>query len=329
MNRILAIDGGGLRGAIPASFLAEVEERIGDRVAGYFDLVVGTSTGGLIALGLGLGLPAREILRLYETWGPKIFARRRRLLPLGLSAPMYDLERLREALEAVFGGASLASARRRLLIPAFDAAEGRVHLWRAYPGTGLVDDVSVVDVALSTSAAPVYFQAHRTAAGTPMLDGGVFANCPVMLAVADAAACLGWRPEEMRILSLGCAIAPFRAGDGAVSGAAGSSGILRGGMLQWGVRLPELFVTAQEDAALVMARSICGTANVLRVNPVDPGGNAVDNPADLPRFRALGEGAAALAFPHLEPVFFREKAEPVATPHSTGATPRPPRAGSA
>lgn len=327
MKRILAIDGGGLRGAIPASFLAEVEEQIGDRVVNYFDLIAGTSTGGLIALGLGLGFPAREILRLYEEWGPQIFARSRfRLLPAGFTAPMYDLNRLRQAVEAVFGEAKLGESRCRLLIPSFDAALGKAHLWRAYPGEGLVDDASAVDVALSASAAPVYFQAHRSAGGTPMLDGGVYANCPVLLALADAVSHLGWRPGEVRILTLGCAIAPFRAED--VPGERGRR-VLRGGMLQWGVRLPELFLTAQEDATLAMARSICGPANVVRVNPAVPGGNAVDNPADLPRFRAIGAEAAARELPELQPTFFNERAEPGVTPHSTGATPHSPRAGRA
>lgn len=329
MKRVLAIDGGGLRGAVPASFLAELEERIGDRVAGYFDLIAGTSTGGLIALGLGLGFPARHILQLYEEWGPRIFARRKlRLLPTGLLSPMYDLDVLRQAVEEAFGRAKLGETRCRLLVPAYDAASGKVRLWRAYHGGGPVDDVSAVDVALSTSAAPVYFGAHRTPEGTPFLDGGVYANCPVLVAVIDAAAMLGWDPREVRVLSLGCSIAPFRAGqvEGGAAGGAGVAGsglrrgaagsgsaglprILRGGMLHWAMRLPELFLTAQEDASLTMARALCGPESIVRINPLDPGGNAVDNPADLPRFRALGAEAAARELPELAELFFRAKAE--------------------
>ena len=69
-KRILAIDGGGIKGVFPASFLATVEDSIGNNVARYFDLIVGTSTGGIIALGLGLGLSAKEILAFYEESGP-------------------------------------------------------------------------------------------------------------------------------------------------------------------------------------------------------------------------------------------------------------------
>jgi uncharacterized protein len=73
MKRILAIDGGGIKGVVPASFLASIEESLPNTIAAYFDLIVGTSTGGIIALALGLGLSARETLAFYEDHGPKIF----------------------------------------------------------------------------------------------------------------------------------------------------------------------------------------------------------------------------------------------------------------
>jgi hypothetical protein len=73
-RRILAIDGGGIKGTFPAAFLAAVEETIEQPIHKYFDLIVGTSTGGIIALGLGLGMTARDIEQFYETYGPRIFA---------------------------------------------------------------------------------------------------------------------------------------------------------------------------------------------------------------------------------------------------------------
>ena len=74
MKRILAIDGGGIRGVFPAAFLASLEERCERPIGEYFDLIAGTSTGGIIAIGLALGLPAKDILDLYEQKGPAIFA---------------------------------------------------------------------------------------------------------------------------------------------------------------------------------------------------------------------------------------------------------------
>ena len=70
---MLCIDGGGIKGVFPASFLSTIEEAVGRPVADYFDLIVGTSTGGIIALGLGLGLGAGDLLRFYEQRGAAIF----------------------------------------------------------------------------------------------------------------------------------------------------------------------------------------------------------------------------------------------------------------
>src|ERR1700693_1007891 len=71
--RILSLDGGGIRGVFPAAFLARLEEHLEHPMGRYFDLIAGTSTGGIIAIGLGLGLSAKDILRLYEDKGPAIF----------------------------------------------------------------------------------------------------------------------------------------------------------------------------------------------------------------------------------------------------------------
>ena len=73
IRRILSIDGGGIKGTMPAAFLAGLEEELGQPIGRYFDLIAGTSTGGIIALGLGLGRTAKELLDLYERRGPLIF----------------------------------------------------------------------------------------------------------------------------------------------------------------------------------------------------------------------------------------------------------------
>src|SRR5437588_7420440 len=104
MKRILAIDGGGIKGVFPASFLASLEDSLGMNPAVFFDLISGTSTGGIIALGLGLGLSANAILSFYEQHGPQIFAGNRLLRFLRhVGFSKYSTEPLRKALESVFG----------------------------------------------------------------------------------------------------------------------------------------------------------------------------------------------------------------------------------
>lgn len=318
MRRILAIDGGGLRGVVAAAFLTEMEERLGQPAGDFFDLIAGTSTGALIALGLGFGFPARDILRLYEEWGPRIFAPRGLLghWPRGLTAPVYDLSALREALVAAWGVRRLSDSRRRLVIPSFDLTQGRAHIWRtahlaaraAGDTTAAANqgaeyaDANALDVALSAAAAPVYFAPHRSAAGATMVDGGVWAQNPVLLAVTEALWALGWDRADVHVLSLGSSLPPLRETEDRPVG---------GGLLQWLPHLSHLFLSAQQDAALVLTRQALGPDRVVRIDPEDPTGDSrVDDPADIPRFEALGRQAAAESFASLRPRFFAEPAAP-------------------
>src|SRR6267378_4287150 len=125
MRRILSIDGGGIKGVFPISFLAEIESALSLRsVADYFDLIAGTSIGGIIAIGLGLGLTARQMGEFFVNEGPRIFPRQ--AIPTSTFRLLFGRERynpgpLREALQKVFCAKTLADSQVRLLIPAFDA----------------------------------------------------------------------------------------------------------------------------------------------------------------------------------------------------------------
>jgi len=116
MRRILTIDGGGLKGALPAAFLAEIEEATGQRIVDHFDLIAGTSTGGIIAIGLGLGIPARAILDFYVNEGPAVFRQDQpRLWAIEkvyraarrLRRAKYAPDRLKSALVSILGDARI------------------------------------------------------------------------------------------------------------------------------------------------------------------------------------------------------------------------------
>jgi patatin-like phospholipase/acyl hydrolase len=160
MRRILSIDGGGIRGALPASFLATLEDSLGQPVADYFDLIVCTSTRGIIALGLGAGLTANEILSFYETHGPKIFAGNRLLRYLRqIGFSKYDPAPLRNALQVVFENKKLGDSTKRLVIPSLNLDSGEVHVWKTSHHLRLERDYkcTMVEVAMATAAAPTYF----------------------------------------------------------------------------------------------------------------------------------------------------------------------------
>ena len=176
MRKVLAIDGGGIKGVFPASFLATVEDSLKSPVADYFDLIVGTSTGGIIALGLGLGMSAAEICDLYERMGPEVFVKRGPLHKVSSALfAKYSREPLKTFLSEAFGDRQLGEASTRLVIPSVNFETGEIHIYKTSHHPKLERDYKekVVDVALATAAAPAYFPAHTDSNGLPLIDGGI------------------------------------------------------------------------------------------------------------------------------------------------------------
>ena len=197
MRRVLSIDGGGLKGVFPASFLTEVEQELDAPIADYFDLIVGTSTGGIIAIGLGLGLSAGEILDFYVERGPAIFAGNRSMRFLRqLGRSKYSRGPLEQALRDVFGERRLGDSRTRLVIPSLNLETGEVHVYKTAHHGRFVKDYKelAANVALATAAAPTYFPTYRSAAGTPLIDGGMWAINPAGNAAVKHSACLVGNP---------------------------------------------------------------------------------------------------------------------------------------
>jgi patatin-like phospholipase/acyl hydrolase len=195
--RVLAIDGGGIRGIIPALVLADLEERTGRPVSDLFDLVAGTSTGGILACALARpgALPAREIVRVYVEEGPRIFDRsllKRITSADGYLDERYDDAGLRRALDRFLGDVRLSEARTDVLVTAYEIEQRFAFFFRS--ARARVDetyDFRMADVAHATSAAPTYFEpvAVTDVAGArtyALVDGGVFATNPAMCALADA-----------------------------------------------------------------------------------------------------------------------------------------------
>ncbi len=123
MTRILSIDGGGILGLIPAVVLAEIEARTGRMAAELFDLVAGTSTGGIVACAVAAGVPAAEVAGLYRDRGREIFSSswgRRMGTAFGLVGPQYGAAGLEAALADVFGDRRLSEVGVELLVPAYD-----------------------------------------------------------------------------------------------------------------------------------------------------------------------------------------------------------------
>ncbi len=218
--RILAIDGGGIKGIFPAAFLAGLEKRFlgGASVARYFDLIAGTSTGGIIAMGLGAGLTAAELRDLYLNRGLEIFPPQRwlgRLLGKARQFVLYRYNRdaLARVLDETFGQKTFGESKSRLCVPSFDGRHSEVYIFKTphHPDYKRDRWEQMRKVAEATSAAPTFFRPLEDG-GYSFVDGGVWCNNPIMVGLVDALACFAVPRERVRILSLGCGDNPYTVG---------------------------------------------------------------------------------------------------------------------
>ncbi len=203
--QILSLDGGGIRGVFTAAVLAAIEDDLESPVTNHFDLIAGTSTGGIIAIALGLGLRPREILNFYLDSGPRIFNREHGwALVRQWFKRKYDGVGLQDALTKVFGQRLFGESSVRLVVPAYNIGEGSVHVFRTAHHERLKRDYRVPawKVAMATSAAPAYFPAFLGLDNIRLIDGGVWANNPGMVAIGEAVGCLNVEIQDIALLSL-------------------------------------------------------------------------------------------------------------------------------
>lgn len=253
-----------------ASILADLEQRFCGRrrVAEYFDLIAGTSTGGILALGLGAGLPAGELRDLYVDRGHEIFPERkntfagrvRARIEDALQYVLYRYERdavarlLTEKLQGKLFGESL----NRLIIPSFDGKHSEVFVYKTPHHADYKFDrfEKMVNVGLATSAAPTFFRPFPNG-DYQLVDGGVWANNPIMLAVIEAMMCFTVRPEQIEVLSIGCGEDPY---------VVNRMQIAFGGKLMWA---DSIFAAMrlQSMAATNQARLLLGPPAVTRLLP--------------------------------------------------------------
>ncbi len=274
-----------------ASVLAALEKATGASAVDHFDLIAGTSTGGVLALGLAMGMPAARIREFYVDHAGSIFpgvsysahviGSLRQLL-----WPKRSRQRLALALETVFGDQKLRDARCRLLIPTYDVVAGRVYVIKTahHPRLTFDIDARVVDCALATSAAPTYFPASGFPAhpGASYVDGGVWANCPVLVGLIEATHFLRVPIENIDILSIGTTTPTF-----SITGS-----VRTGGIWQWKTALVDLLLRAQAEASIAAATLLTSGALHRIDATVSRGRFAMDDIRHLSDMIALGDGEA-------------------------------------
>ena len=231
--RVLALDGGGIRGLIPAEVLKEIETHMNRPISDMFDLVAGTSTGGILALGLTkpgengkAQFSASDMCDLYLNEGMAIFPRSifHALKTLhGLAGARYPAAPIEHLLAERFGDTMLSQALCELVIPSYDlSAPGPYFFKREYAKNETEDwDVPMALVARATSAAPTYFDPAVLQSATgrgdhALVDGGTFANNPTLSGYVDA---LRLRQEDVPrvlVISIGTGLPPQTPGSGPI-----------------------------------------------------------------------------------------------------------------
>ena len=269
MYRILSFDGGGIRGLVTLAILKRLEAQIPNLIQ-KADLLAGTSTGGIIALGLAGGKTVDELIALYRDNGEAIFDESwfDDIRDLGgLAGADYDQKNLEKILNGIFKDMQLKDLGKRVLIPSFNLDDGNKdetkRTWNPkffhnFSGEDSDGDESVVDVALDTSAAPTYFPTHGT-----YIDGGVVANNPSMAAVAQTQDTRNTDPapklDEIFLLSIGIGTN--------LSYIKGKN--LDWGLAQWAKPLVSLLLDASMGIADFQCRHIL-KQNYRRIAPVFP-----------------------------------------------------------
>ena len=227
LYRVLAIDGGGIRGVIPAVFLTALEERTGRPISCLFDMLAGTSTGGILATCLAMPRPngkqpqlsARNVLELYEKNARQIF---RRPDPRELSVttflrslfrPEYQSSGIESALRTRLNATQLSDALVELLITSYEIEQRTPYFFKRHRAKANDSRNHYLrDVARATSAAPTYFPPARVPSLCKnntryLVDGGVFANNPALCAYIEAKAILHSRKKSCQCGSAcSCAI---------------------------------------------------------------------------------------------------------------------------
>ncbi len=307
MFRILSIDGGGIRGIIPATVLAELEARAARPVCRLFDLIAGTSTGGILACGLVTPGPAGHprygaaaLVELYEREGPRIFHQSlaRKLAALGsVLTAKYPADNIEPLLRRYFGETRLADVLTDVIIPSYEL-EGRIPwFFRSRRArTDATYNFRLWEVARATSAAPTYFPPLRLDALGPdpdtargfyaLVDGGVYANNPTMCAYVEALSAAPARGDVIVVsVGTGQSQTPIRYRDAKGWGRFG-----------WAPRILDVVFDGVSDTIdyqlTQLVRQSGVTVRHVRLQvPLAPGEDALDDarPANIANLKRMGE----------------------------------------
>lgn len=297
--RVLSIDGGGTRGIIPATILASIEERTGKPIAELFDLIAGTSTGGILTLGLTTPdkngkakYSAKQLCDLYEQNVRHIFQRPKSWWG-NLLGPKYRSFALQQVLKDTLGDTRLKNTLCDVLVPCYDIEHRLPYIFQTRLAKQDPEaDFLVRDVALAASASPTLFypvripRARATGRSICLVDGGVFANNPALSALAEVKSLANTEDDDCFIVSIGTGKSTRPLSDEFVS---------LWGYVQWSRPMLELVMESNSESVHEQINALLKTIHSptyyrLQVEIPDDSNHAIDD-ASRSNVRALAKAA--------------------------------------
>ncbi len=252
--RILSLDGGGTRGIYTAHLLAQMEQHFGAPIRTCFDLIIGTSTGSIIAGAAVSDIPMADIVALFETEAPTIFRKRGYRIPLFVSK--YPSRALATALAKHIPATPLGDITTPLMITSTELTKSEPHIFRSGYAVPTGDAVDLREAILASCAAPTFF-APKAIGQVLLADGGLWANNPSTLALTEAFTTFQQAAASVRMLSVGTghSVEMYRHRRG--------WGVLTG----WGGAKFLSYVLTLQSQAAAHTTQLLLNANYLRINP--------------------------------------------------------------
>lgn len=339
MFRILALAGGGLRGAFAIGVLAEIEQSLERPLTDYFDLIAGTSTGAITASALCRGTTAAEVQAFYEKHSREIFHPREPLVPKHYLKPVYPLLRwylrkrsgtnldhffqsrycpfrLRESMVDGFGDETMADATRcRLIVPSVNLTDGETYVFRTphLPIDRPEYDWPIADIIVAATAAPTYFPHKRLPDGKDYADGGLWAIDPGVVGLAEAARildeetrCAGQtgRLDDVHMLSIGTGRATYTLAP--PGGDAGS--------LFWARHVADVMSISQVQGTQLPLHMVLGKRYHQVDFPLEDSSWTLDNTSITEQLFQIGRNRGRELVRELETPFFETVTEPYQRP---------------
>ena len=261
--QILSLDGGGIKGLFSAAVLTKLEEALGRTpIINHFDMITGSSTGGIIALALGFGKTPQEIVDLYRNLGSDIFnggGIRNLLHPFYRK---FNNNSLMKHLKETFGNSILGDSQKRLIIPSFNLDDNKIKLYKTPHHKDFEFDwkIPTWQVAMATSAAPSYFPVFKDNDRHRLIDGGIWGNNPTLFGILEAHHYFKVPFENIKVLSIGTSNEVITR----------SSGLNNGGFLKWAKSAIDISLKSQSLAAIEQSKLLIGNNNFLRIDPIVP-----------------------------------------------------------